>query len=95
MKNLSPVKAKDWDFRTGIKTNAQQVAYATADVHTTIARQLKITRGITLVFHRQKGWWQKRRLALASMCVTGKNPAVVIVPDGAIGSIRVMTKDES
>src|ERR1700693_6065166 len=79
-------------FRTRVEPNAKQVTHSPADVHIPIPGQFNLARNIALVGHRQQRRWQERRLALAAMCVAGKNPALVASPDGAIRGIGVMAE---
>jgi len=62
-----------------------------ADVHVTIAKQRKRAGGITLIVDGKHRRRKKRRLALATMRVSRKNPALKPSPHGMmIGGVRIV-----
>src|SRR6266478_2636965 len=83
---------KNWDFRAHIETHSKQMANAPADVQTPVPGQSNLPSCVALVSHGQKRWRQERRLTLASMRMTRKNPALIRAPNRAVCGIRVVTE---
>jgi hypothetical protein len=83
-------KLENGNLGARIETNAQQMAYAAADVHVAVAGKCESSGGIAFVAYRQKRWWQEWWFALAPVGVARKNPALITGPYRAVGTVRIV-----
>ena len=92
---VHPAEPEDRDLGTHIEANPKEMADAAANVHAAVAGQIKLAGGVALILHGQEWWRKERGFALASMGVAGKDPTLVLAPDGEICGIRIMTEHNS
>src|SRR5579883_3176542 len=64
------------------------------DVHEPPIPEVKLTRGVATICHRQKRRRKERRFALSAVRVAGKDPAAKIVPHWQIRRIGVVAQSD-
>src|SRR6266567_5680469 len=91
---LGTLKPEDRDFGTHIEADLKEMSHAATDVHAAAPRQCDLAGSIPLVPYRQFWWRQERWLALASVRVAGKDPALILAPDRKIYDVRIVAEHD-
>ena len=92
---LSLGECKHSNLGSHIKSHLNKMTEAPVNIHSATASQVKLAGGVALVLRRQNRRGQKRRLALATMRMSGKDPSAKVAPDRTVRCVWIVAKDQS
>lgn len=85
-------EVEDGDFRAHVETDLVEVAKGAVYVEAAVPCELEKACGVALVDHGKKGGREERRLALAAVGMSGKNPAMEGAPALPIDRIGIVAE---
>ena len=82
------------DLRRDVEADVPQVAEAAVNVELAAVEEINFAGNVPAIVHRHDRRRQERRLALAAVRVAAQNPALIALPNIAVGRVGVVAQEQ-